>query len=72
MHDHLTYTSIGRQDLHLLSGGNAKHHLSAVFVVDPERIELFTAGLQGQLASLDHASPKFFVALSGIEPEFPT
>ena len=33
MHDQLTYASIGRQDLHLLSGGNAKHHLSAVFVV---------------------------------------
>lgn len=27
MHDYLTYTSIGRQNLHLLSGGNAKHHL---------------------------------------------
>ena len=46
MHDHLTYTSIGRQDLHLLSGGNAKHHLSAVFVVPPLRIGLSYSGLQ--------------------------
>ena len=31
--------------------------------MDPERIELFTAGLQGQLASLDHASPKLKLTL---------
>ena len=41
-------------------------------LVDPVGVEPISAGLQGQLASRVHASPKFFVALSGLEPEFPT
>ena len=40
--------------------------------MDPVGVEPISAGLQGQLASRVHASPKFFVALSGLEPEFPT
>ena len=40
--------------------------------MDPVEIESTSAGLQSQLASLDHANPYSLVALSGLEPEFPT